>query len=997
MIGNKSAPEGLEQLGRELAAQISGEVGFDDWTRMLYSTDASIYRITPLGVVFPKTEDDVVATVETTSRYGFSLLPRGGGTSLAGQTVGESVVIDFSRYMDGIVRFTPEARSILVQPGIYLGQMNREAGASRLMFGPDPASAERATVGGVMGNNGTGAHSILYGMAGDHLQRVRVVLADGSRVLFEEVSWEQAHRLAGLPLPGTPGGSAGGLRAAPPPVNLFSSIYREIIRIALDHSEKIEEAFPKTWRRVSGYAIDSFKPGKPVNIARLIAGSEGTLCTILEAELGLVPKPPGTSLAVLSFDSLLSAMATVPALLAESPSAVELMDSMLMGLTRRHPEYSRKMTFVDGEPEALLAVEVYGESEKERNDHLERLEKAARQTAEGRVESLYLHDISKQANVWAVRKAGLGLLMSKRGDHKPLPFIEDTAVPPEKLRDYVEDVLRVLHEHDSPAAFYAHASAGCLHIRPLINLKEAAEIEKMTSITEAVFELVLHYGGVMSGEHGDGLALSALNPRMFGEEVYGLLERVKDTFDPGNLMNPGKIVRAPAITDSLKFGPDYETTPVATYFDFTADGGFARAVEMCNGSGECRKLDSGTMCPSFMVTRDEMSSTRGRANSLRAILSGAIESEGLEDERLHETLDLCLECKACKAECPSQVDMTRLKTEYLAHYFSARGMPLRAKLFGNIDRWNRLGSATAPLSNLIAGSYPVRWLLDRLVGVDMRHPVPHFHRMTFEKRFRRIERKWRSSGEARGERGRVWILPDTFTNHNDPEVGVAAVRLLKAAGFDVRLLPVPGGSSGRAMLSKGMISQARKVARINLDVWAQLAAADNPILGLEPSTLLTLRDEYPALVPGQAAEAVAAAAFTVEEWLASREEELGPALQFRTPCDYDEAHLLVHGHCHLKALVGMGPLLSMLSRLPQTEVVEVDSGCCGMAGSFGFEKEHYDLSIAIGELRLFPAIEEMNGRGTVVAPGTSCRQQIRDATGRQALHPIEVMALRLLD
>lgn len=997
MIGNKNASEGLDQLGRELAAQISGEVGFDDWTRMLYSTDASIYRITPLGVVFPKTEDDVVATVETTSRYGFSVLPRGGGTSLAGQTVGESVVIDFSRYLDGIVRFTPEAKSILVQPGIYLGKMNSEAGASRLMFGPDPASAERATVGGVMGNNGTGAHSILYGMAGDHLQRVKVVLADGSRVLFEEVSWEEAHRLAGLPLPGTPGSSAGGLRAAPPPVDLFSSIYREIIRIALDHSDKIEEAFPNTWRRVSGYAIDSFKPGKPVNIARLIAGSEGTLCTILEAELGLVPKPPGTSLVVLSFDSLLSAMATVPALLAESPSAIELMDSMLMSLTRRHPEYSRKMTFVNGEPEALLAVEVYGESEKERSDHLERLEKAARQNAEGHVESLYLHDIAKQANVWAVRKAGLGLLMSKRGDYKPLPFIEDTAVPPEKLRDYVEDVLRVLHEHDSPAAFYAHASAGCLHIRPLINLKKAADIEKMTSITEAVFELVLHYGGAMSGEHGDGLALSALNPRMFGEEVYGLFERVKDTFDPGNLMNPGKIVRAPAITDSLRYGSDYKTIPVTTYFDFTADGGFARAVEMCNGSGECRKLDSGTMCPSFMATRDEINSTRGRANSLRAILSGAIESKGFEDERLFETLDLCLECKACKTECPSQVDMTRLKTEYLAHYYSAKGMPLRAKLFGNIDRWNRLGSATAPLSNLIAGSNPVRWLFDRLVGVDMRHPMPHFHRKTFEKRFKRIEKKWRSSGEIRGERGRVWILPDTFTNHNDPEVGVAAVHLLKAAGFDVRLLPLPGGSSGRAMLSKGMISQARKVARANLEVWAPLAAADEPILGIEPSALLTLRDEYPVLIPGQAADAVAAAAFTVEEWLAAREKELGPALQFRTPRDYDEAHLLVHGHCHLKALAGMGPLLSMLSWLPQTEVVEIDAGCCGMAGSFGFEKEHYDLSIAIGNQRLFPAIEKMNGRGTVVAPGTSCRQQIRDATGRQVLHPVEVMASRLLD
>jgi hypothetical protein len=459
-----------------------------------------------------------------------------------------------------------------------------------------------------------------------------VILADGTRAVFEEVSWSEAHRRGGLPVPGTPGSTAGGPRAAPSPVNLHSSIYREIIRIALDHADAIQEAFPKTWRRVGGYALDAFQPDKPLNLSRLIAGSEGTLCTIVEAELGLVPMPSGTSLAVLSFDNMLSSLATVPALLAEAPSAVELMDSMLMGLCRRHPDYSRRLNFVEGEPEALLVVEVYGESEAERAAHLERLERTARDAAEGPFGVLYFHDQAEQANIWAVRNAGLGLLMSKRGDHKPIPFVEDTAVPPERLRDYIADVLRVLHDHETPAAFYAHASAGCLHIRPLINLKDPPEVAKMASISEAVLELVLQYSGAMAGEHGDGLARSALNPRIYGNEVYGLFERVKDTFDPEGLMNPGKIVRAPAMTDSLRFGPDYRTAPVATFFDFTADGGFARAVEMCSGSGECLKIGTGTMCPSFMATKDEKNSTRGRANSLRAVLSGAISSKGMEDE-----------------------------------------------------------------------------------------------------------------------------------------------------------------------------------------------------------------------------------------------------------------------------------------------------------------------------------------------------------------------------
>ncbi len=1014
----RALPERLRDLEAQLARDFEGEVCFDLWTRMLYATDASIYRITPLGVVFPRSEADVVATVEHCTSLGIPVLPRGGGTSLAGQTVGEAVVLDFSRSMNAPGRCEPGSAAVTAQPGLYLDHLNDRLAAEGLMFGPDPASGNRATLGGVIGNNGTGAHSILYGMAGDHLRRVRVVLADGSRAVFETVSWSEARRRAGLEPEETTAATAGGRDAAPPPATREQAVYREVLRILTDHHRLIQERYPRHWRRVGGYDLKGFEPERPINLARLIAGSEGTLATVTELELGLVPVPPGKSLAVLSFDDLLAALGTVPAMMAEDPSAIELMDDMLMKLCRRQPEWARRMTFVEGEPAALLAVEVYGESEGERTAHLERLVSEARMASSRPVGALLLHDPEQQQNVWTVRKAGLGLLMSTRGDHKPIPFVEDTAVPPERLRDYIADVLEVFAAHRTRAAFYAHASAGCLHIRPLVNLKETAGVETMAAISNAVSDLVLRYGGNMSGEHGDGLARSALNEKIYGPEIVRLFERVKDAFDPDGIMNPGKIVRAPAMTGSLRFGPAYATRPVTTWFDFSADGGFARAVEMCSGSGECRKLETGTMCPSFMATRDEEHSTRGRANALRAVLSGAAGSGQLEEERLFETLDLCLECKSCATECPSAVDMTRLKTEFLAHYWEAHGMPLRVRLFGYFDLLSRAGSVTAPVSNWIAGSAPVRLMLDRMIGIDRRHSLPRFARRTLIHRFRRWQRARARAGIGRvpdpapttgvdgrvaaagtgrvPERNRVWLLPDAFTTYTEPGVGMAAVELLHAAGYEVELLPLPGGTCGRAMLSKGLVPQARRAARANLEAWAPLIADGSPIIGIEPSSLLTLRDEYPALVPGEAADAVRAAARLVEEWLADRADEVLPNLRFRTPRDYDEAHLLLHGHCHEKALAGTGFIHCVLGWLPGTELEEVDSGCCGMAGSFGYEKEHYEISMAVGADRLFPAIEALAGRGTIVAPGTSCRHQIRDATGRRVYHPVEVLAARLI-
>jgi len=538
----------LADLQRDLKGSIQGEVRFDQWSRMLYSTDASIYRIVPLGVVLPRDEADVIATVQACAARKIPVLPRGDGSSLAGQTVGEAVILDLSRHMDAFVDLDPAGRRARVQPGLNLSRLNRSVADESLMYGPDPASADRATVGGVIGNNSTGAHSILYGMTVDHVERLRVVMADGTLAEFGSTSWSDA------------------LRASETSSrSLETRAWQAAVGIARDHRNEIEAAWPRTWRRVGGYNIDRLRSDEPLNLAGLVTGSEGTLCTVVEADLRLVECPTGTSVAVFSFDGLLSALATVPALLEQEPSAVELLDEMLMDLCRRSPEWGRRLTFVDGRPEAVLVVEVYGEHADDRRAHLQRLAEAARTSAEGPVGVRLVEEDDEKDNVWEVRKAGLGLLMSRRGDHKPIPFVEDTAVPPERLRDYISDVLGLLEEHRTDAAFYAHASAGCLHIRPLVDLKQSAEVEKMAALSTGMAELVLTHGGAMSGEHGDGLARSALNPRIYGGSVQRLFEQVKDAFDPHGIMNPGKIVRAGPMTDHLRFASGYDTEPGTHY------------------------------------------------------------------------------------------------------------------------------------------------------------------------------------------------------------------------------------------------------------------------------------------------------------------------------------------------------------------------------------------------------------------------------------------------
>jgi Fe-S oxidoreductase len=759
--------------------------------------------------------------------------------------------------------------------------------------------------------------------------------------------------------------------------NIEGRIYREIARLAQDHRSEIVARYPKIMRRVSGYNLDEFIKPQPFNLARIIVGSEGTLGTVVEAKMRLVPKPKWTALDVIHFQDDIEALEASQAILETRPYALESTDRMILNLARGNIEQSRKLGFVQGDPDSLLMVEYAGETEDEVKEQVHKLEEVRKRRGIGYAATLAFKPEEVKA-IWGVRKAGLGLLLGTTGDKKPIAFVEDTAVEPAKLPEFIRRFRQIITNHDAIAGYYGHCSVGCMHIRPLINLKEESEVDKMISIADEIADLVLEFNGAMSGEHGDGLARSHFNEKLFGPTLYDAFRQVKRVFDPGNLMNPGKVVDAPAMTESLRISPQYKTWQPETTLDFSQQGGFARAVEMCSGMGECRKKLDGTMCPSYMGTLDEEHSTRGRANALRAVLSAKVPKEEFTGKRLHEVLDLCLECKACKAECPSNVDMAKLKYEFLDHYHRAHGLPLRNRMFGGIERLNRIGSQFAPLSNWMAKSKLNRWFMDKFAGIDGRRPLPPFAEVTFEDWFSTYTR----AGD--GSKGDVVLFHDTFNNFNTPNVAIAATRLLDRLGYRVRL--ANKRCCGRPMISKGMLRRAKDNAAWNVEELAADAGKGIPIVGLEPSCLLTLRDEYPEFLKTSDARRVAENSFLLEEFLA-RERNAG-RLALNPGATRRKA--LLHGHCHQKALVGTAPTVGVL-KSAGFEVGEVDSGCCGMAGSFGFEKEHYELSLAIGSRRLAPAVKAAGVEVEIVAPGISCRQQIEHLTGRKAKHPAELL------
>ena len=946
-------------LARELERAVRGEVRFDGYSRALYNSDASIYQMEPVGVVFPRDAEDVSAAIRLAAQYGVPILPRGGGTSLAGQGTNHAVVLDFSKHMNRLEELNAEEGWARVGPGIVLDQLSHLAAPHGLRFAPDPASSNRGTVGGAIGNNSCGSHSIVYGKTLDHVLELETLLADGTLTTLRALTPQGLEEKLAMP-------------------GLEGEVYRGALRIAQEQQAEVERRYPKILRRVSGYNLDQVLPG-PVNLARLAVGSEGTLLTVTAAKVSLVRRPKATALAVLHFHSLIEAMEATVELLNEPVTAIELMDSAIVQGGRAHSTISRRLGFVQGDPQALLLVEVAGESPQEASSKLQAVTERVRRHGLG-YHTAAFEEPADQANIWAVRRDGLGLIMRLRGNAKPLPFVEDTAVSPERLPDYIRRFDELVREHGTTAAYYGHASVGCLHIRPIVDLKSPAGVEQMERIAQGVTDLVLEFGGSLSGEHGDGIVRGAFAEKMFGPQLVGAFRELKRTFDPQAIMNPGKIFDTPPMTENLRIGPGYRTVPLETTLDFSREGGFMGMVEMCNNQGVCRKVLGGTMCPSYMVTRDEMHSTRGRANALRAVLTGALPASEFTGQGLHDALDLCLECKACKAECPSSVDMAKLKYEFLSHYRRAHGTPLRDRIFADIARLNRLGSRLAPLSNWLMAAPPSRWLLSAL-GIHPQRRLPSFARRTFSAWHRR-----HSPDPRAGTRGRVVLFHDTFMEGNHPSVGIAATRLLERAGYEVLL--VPRVCCGRPMISKGMLERAQEQARTNVELLHPYVAQGVPVVGAEPSCLLTLRDEYPDLLPGDdRAKAVAENTFMLEEFLARLAEGDGVGIKFSPR----PGKVLFHGHCHQKALIGTDPSVQALRLVPGVQVEALDAGCCGMAGAFGFEKEHYDLSMQIGERVLFPAVRS-DPDATVVVTGVSCRQQVEHGTGTKPLHLAEFLA-----
>ncbi len=962
----------LTDYVRALERECQGEVRTDDYSRVLYSTDASIYQVKPYGVFFPASRDDVHAAVAIASTYGVPILPRTGGSSLAGQAVSEAVVMDFTRHLHRILEVNEAENWVRAEPGLVLDQLNHQLIPTGYQFGPDPASSNRAALGGVVSNNSTGSHSICYGMTADHVLSMNVVLSDGSQVHLGPVERDD------LPQRSQRSGLEG-------------RIYQEMMDLTHPSNNRntIIEETPRHWRRCGGYNLDrlvgngpSFRvPQDPrFNLSKLVCGSEGTLAVIQDVTLNLVPIPTARGLAILDFESTVEALRQIPAILEAHPSAIELMDNLGLRLCRDVPEYARLLqTFIDGDPDCILITEFYGESETELLSKIDDLAKIlAGQGFRDCVTPVL--DATRQKNVWEVRKAGLGLLMSLKGDHKPIPFIEDAAVPTEHLAEYVDKIGRFCGERDTNVAYYAHASAGCVHIRPIVNTKKASEIAKIPEILDFAIDLLHGYGGALSSEHGDGRARSWMNERFFGPELYRLYQSVKQVWDPNRLLNPGVVVDAPSGTENLRYGADYKVIPLDLNLDFSAEHGFDRAIEMCNGAGICRKKTTGVMCPSFMATNEEEHSTRGRANALRAALSGRLPAEELTSKRMYEVMDLCIECKACKSECPSSVDMAKIKFEFLAQYYHQHALPLRTRMFGDIAKVSRMASGSlAPMANGILQSMPVRFLLDRVVGITMERKMPSFARTPFT--------KWIKHHHRNGQkRPQVVLFHDTFNTFNDPHIAIAAVEVLEAAGFEV--IPSRHGCCGRPMISKGLVKKARDAATKTVEQLFPYAQQGLPIIGLEPSCLLSLRDEYLYLLPkSEEAKIVAERAVLFEEFIANLAEEGRLKMTFTS----SSRDVLLHGHCHQRALVGTESTHKVLSLPENYQVHEVDSSCCGMAGSFGYEKEHYDVSRKMAERRLIPEMRKADKDTIIVAPGTSCRHQLAHYEIKNALHPAEVL------
>ncbi len=963
-----------------LAAELDGELHTGPVLRKLYSTDASEFQELPAAVALPRTEADLRALIRFARAHRIGLIPRTAGTSLAGQVVGNGIVVDMGRHFTRILAIDPAARRARVQAGVIRNELNMALAPHGLMFGPETSTANRAMIGGMVGNNSCGANSIVYGSTREHLVSVRGLLSDGSEAVFGPLSPEEfAAKCEG-------------------PDSLETRIYRGIREMLGDPATRrlIRDHFPRptVTRRNTGYALDQlmdarvFDPEseRPFNLCQLLAGSEGTLVLGVEYELNCVPVPPPGALMCAHFSSVIEALHANLIALRHGPMAVELIDRHILECTKANIEQRRNRFFVVGDPGAVLVIEIRRERREQIEAEMAALERELRAAGYGYAYPVLWGEDGNR--VWELRRAGQGVMTNVVGDTRPAEVVEDTAVDVRDLPAYIAEFDALMRgKYGIECVYYAHAGSGELHTRPLINLKTEAGHRMFRAIAEDVAALVKKYGGSLSGEHGDGRLRGEFIRFMVGDACYALMRRIKELFDPLNIFNPGKVIDTPPMDQFHRYRPGHPTPEYDTVFDFSDVMGILRAAEKCNGSGDCRKthLSGGTMCPSYMATREEKDTPRARANIMRHILTHPPDQRRpFASEEIKEVMDLCLSCKACKAECPSNVDVAKLKAEFLQHYYDAHGTPLRARLVAHFATTARWASLAPWAWNAVFGTPALRRLANRVVGFHPDRSIPLLGRTTLRKWFHQ-----RSPATAPRNGRRLFLFCDEFTNYNDLEVGIAAVELLEALGYAVTI--PPHVESGRASLSKGLLRRARRFARENVARLAPLVSRETPLVGIEPSAILCFRDEYPDLLRGReqaAARALAPHCLMLEEFIAAEMDAGRIRPEHFHPAD---RVILLHGHCQQKALASLTPTVRMLSLPPGHSVQLIPSGCCGMAGAFGYEREHYDLAQRVGELVLFPRIRAAGPAHLIAAPGTSCRHHIRDATGRAALHPAQIL------
>jgi len=966
----------------ELKTRFKGEIFADEYTRLIYATDASAYKELPQLVVRPADTDDLKVLISFAKNLKTSLIPRTAGTSLAGQVVGGGIVADVSKHLNEILEINATEHWVRVQPGVVLDELNKILEPTGLFFGPETSTSNRCMIGGMVGNNSCGSHSLVYGSTRDHLLEIKALLSDGSEVVFGKLSVDGFEKKCLLD-------------------SLEGGIYRNIKEIlgTTKNQVEIREQFPdkSIHRRNTGYAIDLLLETKPFtenseefNFCKLIAGSEGTLCFITEIKLNLDPLPPKEkALICVHCNSLDEAFKGNIIALKHNPVAIELMDNVILEQTKANISQRKNRFFLQGDPAAVLIIEL-AEKTREQIDSKAIAVIAELQSAGFgyHFPLVYNQDVNK---VWALRKAGLGVLSNLPGDAKPVAVIEDTAVNPQLLPEYMDDFRQMLVKLNLNCVYYAHIATGELHLRPVLNLKDPKDVELFHTVALETAKLVKKYRGSLSGEHGDGRLRGEFIPMMIGEHNYSLLESIKKTWDPEGIFNPGKITGTPRMNSSLRYNLDIQAIEPKTFFDFSKTHGILRAAEQCNGSADCRKsaVMGGTMCPSYMATKDENATTRARANILREFLTNSSKNNRFDHQEIYKVMDLCLSCKGCKSECPSNVDMARYKAEFLQHWHDANGIPFRTRIIANISKLNKLGMLAPSIFNFFISNAFSSGMMKKTLGFASARSIPVLYKTSLRSWVKKLP-----SNQNVVVNGTVLLFADEFTDTNDVEIGINAVKLLNGLGYKVE---IPDHvESGRAYLSKGLIRKSKKLARENVSKLNALVSEKTPLIGIEPSAILSFRDEYPDLVGDDLKDQalkMAPYCLMFDEFI-MREVQNGKINQSQ----FSDAkqHIRLHGHCHQKALASTGPTKEMLSLPANYSVDEIKSGCCGMAGSFGYEAEHYEVSMKVGELVLLPEVRNTPEHTIISAPGTSCRHQIKDGTGRIALHPIEVLYNALL-